>query len=95
MNTLFDVVRPTIPISMGMRFLTKLIGTNTYKWFNSLYKIIIRGGARQTREKKGGEEREREREREEEEEEENGVPAPPIMILYRLLSYLYVFFPLI
>ena len=38
--------------------------------------------------------KERERERESEEEEENGALAPLIMILYRLLSHLYVFLPI-
>jgi hypothetical protein len=41
MNTIFDVVRSTILTSTGRGFLTKLMG-NTYKWLNSLYKIIIR-----------------------------------------------------
>ena len=66
MNTLFDVVRPTIPISMGMRFLTKLIGTNTYKWFNSLYKIIIRGGGHGRPGRRKGEKKEKEKEKEKE-----------------------------
>jgi hypothetical protein len=36
----------------------------------------------------------REKKREREEEEENGVLAPLFMLLYRLLSHLYVFHPI-
>ncbi len=39
-------------------------------------------------------EKERKKEREREEEEENGVLAPLFMLLYRLLSHLYVFHPI-
>jgi hypothetical protein len=91
MNTLFDVVRPTMPTSTGRGFLTKLIGENTYKWLNSLYKIIIRGGGAGAPFSSSS---------------SSSLSlslslsspwsaVPPlIMILYRLLSHLYVFFPI-
>ena len=43
MNNIFDVVRPTMSTSTGRGYITKSMDKNTYKWLNSLYKIMIKG----------------------------------------------------
>jgi hypothetical protein len=43
-NTIFDVVRPTMPTSTGRGFLTNKWGANTYIWRNSRYKNHEIGG---------------------------------------------------